>query len=424
MERKLTKLEHSHVEVLVTVDEKSWKAAQEKALVKAAEKVKVDGFRPGKVPMDIAKKHVDHMKVLDDAINSLLPGIFQEIINEDKVKPYAQPKVDVTKLSDTELEVKFTIVTAPEVKLGQYKGLKLGHKEVKVTEKDVKESIDRLLKQNATLVVKEGEAKEGDTVVMDFVGTIDGKAFDGGSAQNHELELGSHTFIPGFEEQLVGHKAGEHVEVNVKFPENYMENLKGKDAVFACDIHEVKEKKLPELNDEFVAELKIKDVATVDQLKAHQKEQLKVSKDEEEKKEYLRSLYANLEKSSTVDLPEEIIEQQTAARKEDVIKRISQSGLSFEQYLQMVGQKEEDFDVNIKKDAIHDTINYMIIEEIGRQEKIEVTDEELEFEYAKIADQYGMKVEDVKKALKPQEGEFRNNLKMQRVENFLLENNE
>ena len=424
MERKLTKLEHSHVEVLVTVDEKSWKAAQDKAFKKAAEKVKVDGFRQGNVPLAIAKKHINQIEVMDNAINSLLPEIFKEIIEKDGVKPYAQPKVDVTKLSDTELEVKFTIVTAPEVKLGDYKGLKIGHKQVKVLAKDVEESVNNLLKQNATLVVEEGEAKEGDTVVIDFVGTIDGEAFEGGSAQNHELELGSHTFIPGFEEQLVGHKAGEHVDVKVTFPENYMENLKGKPAVFACDIHEVKEKKLPELNEEFVKELKIKDVETVEQLKEHQKEELKVAKEHEERREYLRSLYETIEKASTVDLPEEIIEQQTAARKEDIKKRIEQSGLTFEQYLQMVGQKEEEFDLKVKEDAIHDTVNYMIMEEIGRQEKLEVTDAELEFEYAKIAEQYGMKLEDVKKALQAQEDEFRNNLKMQRVEEFLLANNE
>lgn len=424
MERKLTKLEHSHVEVLVTVDQKTWKEAQEKSLNKAMKSVKVDGFREGSVPPQIAKKHVNQMNVLDDAINALLPDIFKEIMEKDGIKPYAQPKVDVTKLSDNDLEIKFLIVTAPEVKLGAYKGLKIGHKEVKVSEKDVTDSINNLLKQNAVLSVKEGEAKEGDTVVMDFVGTINGETFEGGSAKNHELELGSHTFVPGFEEQLIGHKAGEHVDVNVKFPENYMANLKGKDSLFACDIHEVKEKKLPELNDEFVKELKIKDVDTVEKLKEHQKEELKVSKHNEEKREYLHKLYESLEKNSTVDLPEEIIVQQTAARKEDIKKRIQQSGLNFEQYLEMVGQKEDEFDLKVKEDSIHDTVNYMIMEEIARQEKFEITDNDLEFEYAKIADQYGMKIDDVKKALQVQGDEFRNNLKMQRVEEFLLANNE
>lgn len=424
MEKKINKLEHSHVEVLVTVDEKTWKDAQAKAFEKAAKNVKVDGFRPGKAPANLVKSRVDQVRVMDDAINALLPVLYREIIEVDGVRPYAQPKVDVTKLSDTELEVKFIIVTAPEVKLGDYKGLKVGHTKVSVQDKDVETAVADMLKQNATLAVKEDVAKEGDTVVIDFVGTIDGVPFDGGSAQNHELELGSHSFIPGFEEQLVGHKAGEHVDVNVTFPENYVENLKGKAAVFACDIHEVKEKKMPVLDDAFVAELKIEGVATVDQLKAHKKAELTAQKEANEKREYLQKLFAELAKNSTVDLPEEIVEQQTNVRKEDIVNKMKQSGLELAQYLQMVGQSEEEFMLKLKEDAIKDTVNYMILEEIGKAENIEVTDEELEFEFAKIADQYGMKIDDVKKALGNSIDEFRHNQKMQRIEEFLLANNE
>ena len=274
MERKVTKLEHSRTEVLVTVDEKSWKAAQDKAFSKLRSNVTVDGFRKGKAPANLVKSKVDPMKVMDEAINGLLPSLYSEILKEEKLQPVARPQVDVTKLSDKELEVKFVIATAPEVKLGQYKGLTIGKGEVKVTAADVDKSIDELLKNSASLVTKEGEAANGDTVVMDFVGAIDGVPFEGGSAQNHELELGSHQFIPGFEEQLVGHKAGEHVEVKVKFPENYTPELKGKDATFACDIHEVKAKKLPELNEEFIKELGLPNVNTLEELKAHKKQEL------------------------------------------------------------------------------------------------------------------------------------------------------
>ena len=205
MERKITKLEHGHVQVDVVVDQKSWKDAQEKAFNKLAEKVTVDGFRQGKAPRHLVEKKIDMMKVLDEAINSLLPKIYEEILTEDKVRPYARPQVDVTKVSDTELEVKFILVTAPEVKLGAYKGLEIGKKAVKVTKKDLEEALEGTLKENASLVLKEGEAALGDIFVMDFAGRINGELFEGGSAQNHELELGSHQFIPGFEEQLVGH---------------------------------------------------------------------------------------------------------------------------------------------------------------------------------------------------------------------------
>ena len=424
MERKVTKLEHSHVEVLVTDDKETWQAAQKKSFDKLAANVTIDGFRKGKAPEHLVKAKVDPMKVMDEAINLLLPDIYRDIITADGIKPFAQPKVDISKISDTELEVKFTIVTAPEVKLGAYTGLKIGHQAVKVTEKDLEAALDAVKNQNASLVLKEDAAALGDTVVMDFSGTIEGKPFEGGSATNHELELGSHAFIPGFEEQLVGHKAGEHIDVKVTFPQNYMDELKGKEALFACDIHEVKEKKVPELTDDLVKELKIKDVETVDAYKEFKKNELKVNKEAEEKRAYIAKLTDEIAKASTVDIPDEIIDSQMASRKEDLENKIKQSGLTLEQYLQFVGQKEEEFLAKLKDESKHDVTNYMVMEEIAKAEKVEVTPEELEFEYSKIASQYNMKVEDVKKALAPQENEFRNNLKMQRVEEFLTSHNE
>ena len=423
MERKVTKLEHSHVEVLVTVEEKAWKAAQDKAFKKLAANVTVKGFRKGQAPLEIAKKHVDQMKVLDDAINALLPELYTEILTKEDVKPIARPQVDVTKVSDTELEVKFLIAVAPEVKLGKYKGLELGKQAVKVTDKEVKDAIDELLKQSASLVLKEGEAKEGDTVVMDFVGTIDGVAFDGGSAQNHELELGSHQFIPGFEEQLVGHKAGEHVDVKVKFPENYTPELKGKDAVFACDIHEVKERKLPELTEEFIKDLKLPNVSNEEELKANKKEELKNQKEAQARREFVAKVYEEVAKNSEVDLADEVVESQVEDRKQDLVNRMKQSGLDLQTYLQIIGQTEEQFLEQLRKDSRRDSVNFFLADAIAKAENIVIDDKALEEEYKKIAEQYGMKVEDVKKALAPQAGEFKNNLRMQKVEDLLFNEN-
>lgn len=423
MERKVTKLEHSHVQVDVVVDEKSWKDAQEKAFNKLAANVTVDGFRKGKAPKNLVKDKIDQMKVLDEAINALLPKIYEEILTEDKIRPFARPAVDVTKVSDTELEVKFVLVTEPEVKLGAYKGLEIGKKAVKVTKKDIEDALEGTLKENASLVIKEGEAALGDVVVLDFAGKINGELFDGGSAQNHELELGSHQFIPGFEEQLVGHKAGEKVDVNVKFPENYTEELKGKDATFECTIHEVKEKKLPELNDEFVKELKVEGIETVEAFRARKEEDLKKQKEMEARREYMSKLIEEIVKGSKIDLASEIVENQVEARKEDMVKRIEQSGLQLEQYLQILGQTEEQFVAQIREQALKETQEYVVLEEIGKAEKIEITDDDLEFEYAKIAEQYKMKVEDVKKALANNLGEFRNNLRMQRIDDLLYNEN-
>ena len=424
MERKLTKLEHSHLEVLVTVDEKTWKDAQKKAFNKQAANVTVDGFRKGKAPANLVKAKVDQMKVLDDAINSLLPVAYREIIEQDGVRPYAQPKVDITKVSDSELEIKFVIVTAPEVKLGSYKGLKIGHEEVKVTDKDVDAAIEQLLANNASLVLKEGEAKEGDTVVLDFAGSVDGELFEGGSAQNYELELGSHSFIPGFEEQLVGHKAGEHVEVNVKFPENYVENLKGKDASFACDIHEVKEKKLPELNDEFVKEQKIDGVETVEQLKESKRKELQSQKEAQEKRDYFNKLMDEIVKGSEIDIPDEIVEAQANGRKQELVQQMAQSGLTLEQYLQILGQSEEEFMGKLKETAKEEVAKFVVIDEIAKAEKFVVTDEELEAEFQQLAKQYKMKIEDVRKAFEKRTDEYKGQLLNRKVEEFLVANNQ
>ena len=423
MERKVTKLEHSHVQVDVVVDEKTWKDAQEKAFNKLAENVTIDGFRKGKAPKNLVKSRIDQMKVLDEAINALLPKIYEEILTKDQIRPFARPAVDVTKVSDSELEVKFVLVTAPEVKLGAYKGLEIGKKAVKVTKKDLEEALEGTLKENASLVLKEGEAALGDIVVMDFAGKINGELFEGGSAQNHELELGSHQFIPGFEEQLVGHKAGETVNVNVTFPENYTEELKGKPAVFECKIHEVKEKKLPELNDEFVKELKVEGIETVEAFRARKEEDLKKQKELEARREYMSKLIEEIVKDSKIDLADEIVENQVESRKEDMIKRIEQSGLTLEQYLQILGQKEEQFVAQLREQALKETKEYVVLEEIAKVEKVEITDADLEFEYAKIAEQYKMKVEDVKKALAANLGEFRNNLRMQRIDDLLYNEN-
>lgn len=423
MERKVTKLENCHTEVLVTVDEKTWKDAQKKAFDKLAAKVTVPGFRKGKAPANLVKDKVNQVEVMDQAINGLLPELYKEVLTEENLRPYAQPKVDVTKLSDVELEVKFVIVTAPEVELGQYTDLEVGKEDVTVSEEEITKAVEDLVKQNATLVLKESAAELGDTVVIDFEGRVNGEVFDGGTAQNYELELGSHTFIPGFEEQLVGKSAGEEVDVNVTFPHEYHESLKDKDAVFHCVVHEVKTKSVPELNDEFVKELNLEGVATVEQLRERKAEELKTEKTRKAKSAYFAKLLDKIAETSKIAIPTEIIDNQVENGKKEIVNRMAQSGLTLEQYLQIVGQTEEQFVAKIREDAERDARNYFIMDAVATKEEMQVSDEEVEFEYAKIADQYKMKIEDVKKALAPQADEFKHNLKMQRVEDFLYEHN-
>lgn len=416
-------LEACHTQVDVVIDEEKWKEAQKASFKKLAKDVQVDGFRKGNAPEALVRKHIDQGRLLDDAINSLLPEAYKEALEKGKLEPFAQPKVDVTKLSDTNLEVRFIVVTGPKVELGKYKGLELGKKEVKVTAKEVEEAIEEVRKQNASLVLKEGAAEKGDTVVMDFSGTVNGEKFEGGTAQNYELELGSGSFIPGFEDQLIGVKANEHRDVKVTFPEQYTPELAGKAAVFACDVHEVKTKKLPDLNDEFVKDLAIAGVESVEALKENKKAELTSSKEAKEKREYLEKLYAEIAKGSKVEIPQEMIDEQAENMKKDMENRMKQSGLTFEQYLQFTGTKEEAFMENLRKDAKKDITNYFILEKVGELEKLELTDADIEEEYKKLAEQYKMKVEDVKKALSSQLEQFKHNLRMTRIEEELVKNN-
>ena len=308
MERKLQKLEHCQTEVVVTFSKEEWEKAQTKAFNKLKENVNVPGFRKGHAPDNLVKDKIDQGRLYNDAIDSLLPTAYQAIIEEDKVVPFTRPEITIDKLTKDELVVKFIITGAPEIKLGTYKNLQVGKTEPSVSDEEVESEIKKLLKENATLKTKEGKVEEGDTVVMDFEGSVNGEKFEGGTASNYELEVGSHYFIPGFEEQLIGHTSGEQFDVNVTFPEQYMDNLKGKPAVFKINLHEIKCKILPELNDEFVKELNIKDVETVEQLKNYKKQELLNNKKRSVRVEYLNKLFEEIEKNSQIDIPQAVID--------------------------------------------------------------------------------------------------------------------
>ena len=424
MERKVTKLEHCHTEVVVNVDQDLWKKAQAKAFNKLAANVTVPGFRKGKAPAAMLKGHIDQMKVFNEAINNVLSPVYEEILKEEKIQPMARPSFDVTKLSEDELEVKVTIVTRPEVNLGKYTGYELGKAEVTVKDEEIDTAVEELRKQNATIAPKDGQAEKGDIVVMDFEGFVDGKAFEGGKAENHELELGSGQFIPGFEDQLIGSSAGIEVDVNVKFPENYgPDEISGKDAVFHCKIHEVKQKVLPALDEEFIKDLNFPNVETVEQLKANRADQLAKQKEASAKQEYLNKLIEEIKKVSTFDIADEIIAEEAENRKKDLENRLKQSGIDIEQYLVLTRQKEEDLQKQLNDEARKGIESFLVMDNVAIKENLSVSDEDFEFELAKMADQYNMSIDQIKQALGQQLGQFRHNLLMQKIENFLYENN-
>lgn len=423
MKRVVNKLENSKVEVICDVEEASWKEAQEKAFARLAKNLELPGFRKGKVPTEMARKHIDKGNIFNEAINSMLQPAYDEVLKEEKLQPFARPSVDVSKVSDSELQLKFTIVLAPEVKLGTYKGLGIKKAAVKVSDAEVKEEMDKLIAQNANLVVSEKAAKKGDTVVIDFVGSVDGKEFDGGKAENYSLELGSNSFVPGFEDQLVGHKAGENVDVNVTFPEQYVPDLAGKKALFKCTIHEVKEKVLPELNEELIKELNIPEVKDVEGLKAYLKAQINSQKENKATSDALEEAISKISQGAKIELAQEIINDEVDGMKRNMQQQVEQKGLTLEQYYSITGQKAEDVEKKMQEDAVKNLRAILCLEEIAKAENITVDENDVEFEMAKIADQYKMDIAKVKEILGKDMGRFQAEIKQRRIQEFILNNN-
>ncbi|MFA6780973.1 MAG: trigger factor [Bacilli bacterium] len=424
MEKKITKLEQSKIEVIVSVEKDIWAKAQKDSFSKLAADVEIKGFRKGKAPAEMIKAKVDQGQVFDRAINSILQDTYRQIISEENLRPYARPVVDVTKLSDLELELKFTLVLAPEVTLGEYKGLHAEKKEAVVTDHEISHAIEHLVADNASLVVKEDAAVLGDTVVMDFEGFVDGKPFEGGKAENHSLELGSGQFIPGFEDALVGAKAGDEKDINVKFPTEYVPELADKDATFKVKVHEVKVKKVPELNEDLIKDLNLPNVKTVEDLKAHQKAKLESQKANDVKRDYYEAIVKQIRNNAKIDIAKEIIDGEVEAMEENMLKQIEQQGLTMEKYLQITGQSSEKLHEQMAKEAEDNIRSVLVLEKIAEVENIKVEDDEIEFELAKIADQYKMPLEEVKKVLKDSMDRFSADVRSRRIQEFIVNNND
>lgn len=424
MKTKLVKKPSSEVEVTVTFTTEEWQGALEKAFKKLAENVTVKGFRKGKAPEALARKEVKQESIFNEALGNTLEDSYRKVLDEYKLIPLLQPGYEIPKLSDTELEIVFKLVVAPEIKLGAYKDLKIGHEEVSVDDASLDARLLQLREQNATLILKEGKAELGDTVVIDFEGFTEGKAFEGGKGDNFNLELGSGQFIPGFEDQLVGSKAGDKLDVNVTFPENYVEELKGKDATFKVSVHEVKTKEVPELDDEFAKGLNLPNVEDVVSLRMHVYGELDRRLQNEERSRYIDKILDNLRETSKIELAAQIIENEAKHMEQTLNKQVAQQGMSMESYLEMSGQTKEELDEKFKVDAKRNLENYLIINEIAKLENIEVTDEIVDFEIAKMAMQYNMEEARVRELLGDNISRLREDIRHQMIMNFLVENNE
>lgn len=385
-----------------SIDQETIKTGLDKAFNKVKANISVPGFRKGKISRQMFNKMYGEEALFEEALNAVLPTAYDAAVKEAGIEPVAQPKIDVAKMekgSDWELTAE--VVVKPTVSLGDYKDLTVEVEATKeVSDEEVETRLTNSQNNLAELVVKETAAENGDTVVIDFVGSVDGVEFEGGKGSNHSLELGSGQFIPGFEEQLVGTKAGETVEVKVTFPENYQaEDLAGKEALFVTTVNEVKAKELPELDDELAKDID-EEVETLDELKAKFRKELEESKaeayDDAVETAAIEAAVANAE---IKEIPEEMIHEEVHRAMNEFLGGMQQQGISPEMYFQITGTSEDDLHKQYEADADKRVRTNLVIEAIAAAENFTTSDEEVKAEIEDLADQYNMPVEQVEKLL-------------------------
>ena len=424
MSLQVENMEKNMAKLTIEVSAEELEKAIQGAYLKQRNKISVPGFRKGKVPRQMIEKMYGAEIFYEDAANALIPTAYGKAYDECELDIVSQPKVEVVQLEKGKPFI-FTaeVAVKPEVTLGEYKGLSVDKVSNRVTAKEVDAKLEEEQKKNArTVVVEDRAVQDGDEVVLDFEGFVDGVAFEGGKGENYPLTIGSGSFIPGFEEQLIGAEAEKEVEVNVTFPEEYhSEDLAGKAAVFKCTVHEIKAKELPELDDEFAAE--VSEFDTLDAYKADIKAKIKEQKiaDGNRKKEdqVVEKAVAN----ATMEIPEAMIDTQVNQMAQDFAQRIQQQGLSMEQYFQFTGMTAEKMMEELRPQAVKRIETRLVLEAIAKAENIEITDEKIDEELAKMAEAYKMEVEKLKEFMGENEKDpMKMDLAVQEAVTFLADN--
>lgn len=424
MSLQVENMEKNMAKLTIEVSAEELEKAIQGAYLKQRNKISVPGFRKGKMPRQMIEKMYGAEIFYEDAANALIPTAYGKAYDECELDIVSQPKVEVVQLEKGKPFI-FTaeVAVKPEVTLGEYKGLSVDKVSNRVTAKEVDAKLEEEQKKNArTVVVEDRAVQDGDEVVLDFEGFVDGVAFEGGKGENYPLTIGSGSFIPGFEEQLIGAEAEKEVEVNVTFPEEYhSEDLAGKAAVFKCTVHEIKAKELPELDDEFAAE--VSEFDTLDAYKADIKAKIKEQKiaDGNRKKEdqVVEKAVAN----ATMEIPEAMIDTQVNQMAQDFAQRIQQQGLSMEQYFQFTGMTAEKMMEELRPQAVKRIETRLVLEAIAKAENIEITDEKIDEELAKMAEAYKMEVEKLKEFMGENEKEqMKMDLAVQEAVTFLADN--
>ena len=413
------------LEITITIEGKEWQDALDKAFKQKVKTVTVDGFRKGKCPRDIYEKKFGKESLYIDGAESLLQNAYKKLLDEHKdLIPVVQPRVDIKSIDDEKVEFLFTIITAPEVKIKKYKGLKVKKDKVEVSNEEIEHELGHLLEKYTEVVTKEdGEVENGDIAVIDFEGFKDGVAFDGGKGENYSLEIGSGTFIPGFEEQLVGMKTGEEKDIQVTFPEDYMaEDLKGKEVTFKVKVNEIKQKQKRELDKDFFDDLGMEGVDTKEKLEKEIKEKISAQKEVEAENSHIDRLLEEIGKNVDVDIPEEMVEEEIDHMMEQFKERLEMQGVSLDMYLKFTQSDEKALRDQMEKDAYQRVLYRLMLEEIVKLEHIEVTDEEVEKELDEMAKKYNMEKDELvkmfhDKAMIKYELEMRKTIEMLKEEN-------
>ena len=371
-------------EEIVKFDKNEFEEAIDKAFENKKNDIKLDGFRKGKVPKDIYFKKVGKETLYMDALDVLLPEAYDKALKD--YKPIIDPKVDIKSISEDGVEFVFTITTMPEVNIKKYKGLKVEKEEVKVEKEEIEHEMGHLLERFAELEVKEGKVEDKDIAVIDFEGFKDGEPFEGGKAENYSLEIGSGTFIPGFEDQVIGMKQGEEKDVKVTFPEDYpQEDLKGKNVIFKVKVNEIKAKVERELDEDFFEDLGLEGVDSREKLEEEIENNIKASKERDIEEKFIDEVLAKIAENTEVEVPEELIEDEINHMVRNFEEQVRMQGLSLEVFYEMTKSTEEDLRNQMKEEAEKHVLYRIIIEKITELEKIEVTDKEAEEEVENLA---------------------------------------
>lgn len=423
MKAIIKETEKNSVTLEITVDNKKFEEALEKAYKKNVKHIQLPGFRKGKAPRKMIEKYYGEGVFYEDAINFVCPTAFEDAVEELKIEPVDRPEIDIVKIGDDEPFVFSAKVTVkPEFELPEYKGVKLDKIEHKVLMADVDREIEKMREQNARLVTVDNSAiKSGDIAVIDYEGFIDDVPFEGGKGENHSLEIGSGQFIPGFEEQLEGKKADDELDVTVNFPEDYhAEDLKGKKAVFKVKIHNVQKKELPKKDDEFAKD--VSEFDTFEELRDDVKKKLEEDAQTKTKREKEDKVLEIIAEGTEIEIPDCMIDEQIDKMVQDFGYRISQQGLSLEQYTQYTGLTLDSMREQFREGAAKSVKSNLILEKVANAENIEATDEDVEAEINKMADMYKMEIEKVRDIMKGSLDGMKQEIKVNKTLEYLVKN--